>query len=61
MLYGVTEIESYHSLNVVSLTYGLLERERQQLLWQYMRARFQQMPDLALATTLSEYTVMKNF
>lgn len=57
MLYGMTEWESYHSLNAVSLAYGMLERERDKLLREYMHSRYEVLPDLALATTLSEYTV----
>ena len=60
MLYGMTEWESYHSLNAVSLAYGMLERERDQLLKNYMRSKYEVLPDLALARTLTQYTVSLN-
>lgn len=60
MLYGMTEWESYHSLNAVSLAYGMLERERDQLLKNYMRSKYEVLPDLALARTLAMYTVSLN-
>uniref|UniRef100_A0A182NLG0 Carboxylesterase type B domain-containing protein n=1 Tax=Anopheles dirus TaxID=7168 RepID=A0A182NLG0_9DIPT len=56
LLYGMTELESYHILNAVALTYGLLENERDNLLRFYMQNRFEIRPDLALAATLREYT-----
>lgn len=56
LLFGVTELESYHLLNAVALLYGLLETEKDNLLRFYMQNRFEIRPDLALAATLREYT-----
>ncbi|XP_063224788.1 uncharacterized protein LOC134532300 [Bacillus rossius redtenbacheri] len=56
LLYGVTELESYHLLGGVALSYGVLERERDQLLHAYFQDKFQFRPDVALAETLKEYT-----
>lgn len=56
LLFGVTELESYHILNAVALLYGLLETEKDNLLRFYMQNRFEIRPDLALAATLREYT-----
>lgn len=53
-MYGVTELESYHSLNAVSLTYGILANERDTILKMYIQNRFEKRPDLALAATLKE-------
>uniref|UniRef100_A0A336LRV4 CSON014630 protein n=1 Tax=Culicoides sonorensis TaxID=179676 RepID=A0A336LRV4_CULSO len=55
LLYGVTELESYHSMNAVSLTYGIAVNERDYTLKLYMQDRFAMRPDLALAATLKEY------
>lgn len=60
MLYGVTEWETYHSLDPVSLTYGMLEGERNEHLRKFMYARYEALPYFALATTLSEYLVSDN-
>lgn len=54
LLYGVTELESYHSMNAVSLTYGILANERDYTLKLYMQDRFGMGRDLALAATLKE-------
>ena len=54
LLYGMTELESYHTLDAVALTYGLLESERNNLLRFYMQNRFEIRPELALAATLNE-------
>lgn len=57
MLYGITQWETYHSLDPVSLTYGMLEAERNELLKKYMYYKFEALPYFALATTLSAYLV----
>lgn len=57
LMYGVTELESYHLLNAVSLTYGILANERDAILSTYMQNRFEQQQhpaELALAATLKE-------
>lgn len=54
LMYGVTELESYHLLNAVSLTYGILANDRDDILRTYMQNRFEMQPDLALAATLKE-------
>ncbi|XP_077295695.1 uncharacterized protein LOC143917932 [Arctopsyche grandis] len=56
LLYGCTELESYHLLGPVALAHGMLESERNALLRLYARARFEYGPDLALAATLKRYT-----
>ncbi|KAK6633555.1 hypothetical protein RUM44_004162 [Polyplax serrata] len=55
LLYGITQWETYHSLDPVSLTYGMLEAERNELLKKYMYYKFEALPYFALATTLSAY------
>lgn len=54
MLFGLTEVESYHSLNAVGLLHGLLESERDNYLRYYMQNRFEIRPDIATAMTLQE-------
>lgn len=56
LLYGLTELESYHILNAIAHHHGLLENERDNLLRFYMQNRFEIRPDLAFASTLKEYT-----
>ncbi|XP_059619830.1 neuroligin-4, X-linked [Phlebotomus argentipes] len=56
LLFGMTEVESYHMLNAMELMYGLLETERDTLLRFYLQNRFEIRPDLALAATLKEYS-----
>jgi neuroligin len=56
LLFGMTELESYHILNALALSYGLRENERDNMLRFYMQNRFEFRPDLALAATLKEYT-----
>ncbi|GAB0094904.1 Carboxylic ester hydrolase [Sergentomyia squamirostris] len=56
LLFGMTEVESYHMLNAMELMYGLLENERDTLLRFYLQNRFEIRPDLALAATLKEYS-----
>lgn len=55
-MYGVTELESIHWLGPVALTHGMLERERDQELRNYLRTRCEMKPELCLARTLAEYT-----
>lgn len=54
MLFGMTEIESYHNLNAVGLAHGLLQTERDNYLRFYMQNRFEIRPDIAMALTLQE-------
>lgn len=54
LLFGLTEIESYHSLNAVGLSHGLLESERDSFLRFYMQNQFDIRPNIALALTLQE-------
>lgn len=56
LMFGVTELESYHQLNAAALENGLLEREKNNLLRFYMQNRFEIRPDVALGATLKEYT-----
>lgn len=60
MLFGLTEIESYHNLNAVGITHGLLENERDGYLRFYMENRFEFRPDVALKLTLQEYNDIYN-
>lgn len=55
LLFGLTEMESYHALNAVGLSHGLLESERDAYLRNYMQNRFEIRPDVAFALTLQEY------
>lgn len=54
-MYGVTELESIHSLGPVALTHGMLEKERDQELRNYLRTRCEMKPELCLTHTLAEY------
>lgn len=54
-MYGVTEVESYHILDAVSLAYGMLERERDELLRSYVTSRYELRPDAVFATILQRY------
>jgi len=54
-MYGVSEIESYHLLDAVSLAYGMLEQERDQMLHNYVSARYEMRPDSVFARVLQRY------
>lgn len=54
-MYGVTEIESLHLLNSIALTYGMLERERDQELKKYLSVRCEMKLELCVTRTLAEY------
>lgn len=41
ILAGVTEYESYHLLDGVSLAHGMLENEQHKVLLDYMKAKFE--------------------
>ncbi|XP_050539878.1 neuroligin-4, X-linked-like isoform X2 [Daktulosphaira vitifoliae] len=56
VLMGVTEYESYHLLDSISLIHGMLENEQQSMLLDYMKAKFELFPDLTLRATLAQYT-----
>lgn len=56
LMFGMTELESYHLLNSVALMYGLLETERNNMLRFYVQNRYEIRPDLALVATIKEYT-----
>lgn len=55
LLFGLTEMESYHALNAVGLSHGLLASERDAYLRDYMQNRYELRADVALALTLQEY------
>lgn len=55
LLFGVTELESYHTIDAVALLHGMLEKERDTYLRLYMQTRFEMKPDVALALTLKLY------
>ncbi|XP_059486675.1 neuroligin-4, X-linked-like [Neocloeon triangulifer] len=55
LMYGVSEIESYHMLDAVSLAYGMLEQERDQMLHNYISARYELRPDAVFARVLQRY------
>lgn len=54
LLFGLTEIESYHMLHAVGLRDGLKESERDACLRAYMQNRYELRPDVAMALTLQE-------
>ncbi|KAL4131346.1 hypothetical protein QTP88_008677 [Uroleucon formosanum] len=56
ILAGVTEYESYHLLDSVSLAHGMLENEQNKVLLDYMKAKFELFPDFTLTATLAQYT-----
>ncbi|CAH0393664.1 unnamed protein product [Bemisia tabaci] len=56
LMYGITEIESYHLLDAVSLAHGMLAEDRNKMLRTYMRQRFEALPDVAFARTMSQYS-----
>lgn len=59
MMFGISEIESDHLLGNVALIHGLLEDERNDILRKYLEARFEYQPETALASTLREYTDLR--
>ena len=52
----MTELESYHILNSIGITYGLLKNERDNLLRFFLQNRFEIRTEVALATAIKEYT-----
>lgn len=59
-MFGLTEIESYHSVSALGLAHGLLESERDNYLRLYMQTRYDLRPDIALAMALDEYRDIYN-
>lgn len=59
-MFGLTEIESYHLLDAVSLISGILEKDFQVTLRTYLTARSEYAPDVAYFKTRSEYTNFQN-
>ncbi|XP_026467551.1 neuroligin-4, Y-linked-like [Ctenocephalides felis] len=55
-LYGVTEQESYHLLSGHALLHGMAEADKDSALRFYFQSRFEYRPDLALASTVREYS-----
>lgn len=55
-MYGVTQSEGYNLLGPIALTHGMLEKERDGELRQYLQSRCELMPELCFARTLNEYT-----
>lgn len=56
LLFGMTELESYHILNSIGITYGLLKNERDNLLRFFLQNRFSIRTEAALETAIKEYT-----
>ncbi|KAL3281970.1 hypothetical protein HHI36_005173 [Cryptolaemus montrouzieri] len=56
MMYGVTEVESINFLGPIALTYGMLQKERDQELRNYLRFTCETKPELCVSTILEEYT-----
>lgn len=54
LLFGLTEVESYHNLNAIDLAHGIQKSERDKYLKNYMQNRFDVRPDIALTLTLQE-------
>lgn len=55
LLYGITEVESAHLLDAVSLTHGMLEKERDQDLNKYLSMRCELNQEVCQLRTLAEY------
>lgn len=55
-MFGLTEIESFNSINAIGLVHGLLDSERDGYLRFYMQNRFEYRPDIAMDLTLKEYS-----
>lgn len=55
LLFGLTDIESFSSINAIGIMHGLLESERDGYLRFYMQNRFEFRPDIAMDLTLREY------
>ncbi|RZF39081.1 hypothetical protein LSTR_LSTR006618 [Laodelphax striatellus] len=59
LLYGMTEIESDHLLDGVSLAQGMLEEEKMKIIKDYIRAKYEALPNVALAKTITQYTNLR--
>ncbi|KAG8233578.1 hypothetical protein J437_LFUL000989, partial [Ladona fulva] len=55
LMLGITEREAHHSLGAVALTHGLLQRERDAAIKEYVRARYEMAPDQVFAAVLQHY------
>lgn len=55
LLFGVTELESYHTLNALSLMRGMLDRERDEVLRHYLQTRYDINKEVAQVLTLKLY------
>ncbi|XP_075235972.1 uncharacterized protein LOC142333050 isoform X2 [Lycorma delicatula] len=60
LMYGLTEVESYHLLDGVSLAQGMLEEDKSKLLKDYIRAKYEVSPYIALAKTIKQYTNLRS-
>lgn len=56
LLFGLTEIESYHILNDIGLNFGIHETDRDNLLRIFMQNRYEMQPEIALSVALREYS-----
>lgn len=56
LLFGLTEIESFNSINAIGITHGLLDSERDGYLRFYMQNRFEFRPNIAMELALREYS-----
>lgn len=55
LLLGFTEREAHHSLGAAALAHGLLQRERDAAIKEYVRARYEMAPDQVFAAILQHY------
>lgn len=56
LLFGLTEIESFNTINAIGITHGLLDSERDGYLRFYMQNRFEFRPNIAMDLTFREYS-----
>ncbi|XP_039296334.1 LOW QUALITY PROTEIN: uncharacterized protein LOC111043338 [Nilaparvata lugens] len=59
LLYGMTEMESDHLLDGVSLVQGMLEEEKMKIIKDFIRAKYEALPNVALAKTITQYTNLR--
>ncbi|XP_071440395.1 neuroligin-4, X-linked [Hetaerina americana] len=55
LLLGTTQREAHHSLSAAALAHGLLQRERDDKIKKYVRARYEIAPDQVFAAILKHY------
>ncbi|KAK9869518.1 hypothetical protein WA026_003272 [Henosepilachna vigintioctopunctata] len=60
LMYGVTEMESVHFLGAIPFTYGMLKKERDQELRNYLRFTCKTRPEACINSILSSYAANIN-